>query len=97
MARTDIAPDNGGGTNIVMPYNGIHAIDDIRHEEPRNECKSCDVACAPVPWQGNEDKDSCDERNVREFGVHDGQRGKVKGKQESQTACSLRSFMADAE
>ena len=67
---TDVAPDRDDDVGVVAPNNGVDAVDHVSGKQPCNHRKSGDVPGAPVPWERNENEESCQQRNIRKFGMY---------------------------
>lgn len=83
LLRTYITPYRDNDAYIVCPYYGIHAITDIRDEEPGNDSECGDIACSPMPWKGYEDEKSRKECTDWKLEVHGCRRWKAMGRREA--------------
>ena len=61
-ARTDITPNWYSVEGISVPHNGIHAVDDVRYEEPAHQTQRGHITGAPVPWCRNDNEEGREER-----------------------------------
>lgn len=67
---TNVAPDGHDDDRVVGPYDGVDAINNVSGEQPGNHGQRSHIARPPMPWEGDENEDSCQQRDVREFRMY---------------------------
>lgn len=69
---TDVTPDEEVLTNVAIPDDGVHPIDNIERKQPNYDGDGGDIARTPVCREGDKDKNSGDERSDGELRMKHG-------------------------
>ena len=74
-SRTDVAPNEEMPTDIAVPDDSVHAIDDVHDKQPKDDGHGGDIARTPVSGQRDQDEECGEKRADREHGItHNGDR-----------------------
>lgn len=68
--QTNVTPNWGHNVNIIDPDECIDRVYQVRGKQPADYSESCDVSCAPMPRQREEERQGGQHSNGSKLRMH---------------------------